>query len=162
MRQQGADDMASELLRNIYLFKDMSRDEIDPILKACTTEMFGKGDVVFSQDDAANALYIIKFGSVRILQKTKNGDAVEVSVLGTGSHLGELPLVDDGKRSATVEANEKTELIRIDYAGLKSALHSNAMTAVKFYRALAHFLAGRLRVTTTDLSFAREMNLRHF
>ena len=34
--------------------------------------------------------------------------------------------------------------------------------AVKFYRSLALFLCGRLRLTTTDLSFAREKNLRHF
>jgi CRP-like cAMP-binding protein len=155
--------MASDtLLRNVYLFKEMDRDEMDPILKSVTVQPLQKGDRVFSQDDEANALYIIKFGSVRILQKSGKGDNVEVSVLGTGSHFGELPLVDAGKRSATVEATEKTEVLRIDYSGLKQALQTNPMAAMKFYRALAHFLAGRLRVTTTDLSFAREMNLRHF
>ena len=154
--------MASDILKNVYLFKDMSRDEIDPLLKAVSTVGYAKGDMVFQQDTPADALYIIKFGSVRVLQKGGKGEQVEVSVLGTGSHFGELPLVDGGKRSASVEACEKTELIRIDYKGLQEALMKNAVAAMKFYRALAHFLAGRLRVTTTDLSFAREMNLRHF
>lgn len=151
-----------EILRNVYLFKEIPPHELAPIQAVCRLKTFNPGDVVFRQSDSASALYIIKYGSVRILQTSNTEEPVEVSVLGPGSHFGEMPLVDDGKRSATVESCEKTELYEIPYDALKSVLVKHPQVAVLFYKSLAHFLAGRLRVTTTDLSFAREMNLRHF
>ena len=101
-------------------------------------------------------------GSVRVLQKGHAGDAIEVAVLGSGSHFGEMAFLDQEKRSATVEALEKTEVLRVDYDKLRAALSTNPVIAVKFLRAMALFLCGRLRVTTNDLSFARELNLKHF
>jgi hypothetical protein len=41
-------------------------------------------------------------------------------------------------------------------------LNQDAAAALAFYRELSHFLAGRLRMTTNDLNFAREKNLHHF
>ncbi len=101
-------------------------------------------------------------GSVRVMQKTAAGDMIEVAVLGTGSHFGEMAFLDNEARSATVEAIEKTDVLRVDYEKLQVVLGRQPSIAVKFLRAMALFLCGRLRVTTTDLSFARELNLKHF
>jgi CRP/FNR family transcriptional regulator, cyclic AMP receptor protein len=151
-----------DLLKNIYLFKDFNHEELDPIQEVCVLENANNGDAIFYQGDAAKALYIIKFGSVKISQKGTEGDGVDITVLGTGSHFGEMPLLDNEARSATATASEKTELIKIDYAGLKGYLASKPAVAAKFYKSLAGFLCGRLRITTTDLGFSREKNLHHF
>lgn len=154
--------MTKDLLKNCYLFRDMNADELTKIDSALSFENFNRGDEIFSQGDKAEALYLIKMGSVRVMQKGSNGDLIEIAVLGTGSHFGEMALLDNELRSATVEVMEKSEILRVDYDKLRSILMQNSSIAVKFFRALALFLCGRLRVTTNDLSFAREMNLRHF
>lgn len=154
--------MGKELLKNCYLFRDLSAEELGHLEPALTSEVFNRGDEVFSQGDVAKALYLIKMGSVRILQKSSAGDLIEIAVLGTGSHFGEMAFLDGEKRSASVEVMEKSEILRVDYEKLRSVLVSHPVVAVKFFRALALFLCGRLRVTTTDLSFARELNLKHF
>lgn len=154
--------MAKELLKNCYLFRDMSPDELGHLETALSNEVFNRGDEVFSQGDVAKALYLIKMGSVRVLQKGSSGDQIEIAVLGTGSHFGEMAFLDGEKRSASVEVMEKSEILRVDYDKLRSVLTAHPVVAVKFFRALALFLCGRLRVTTTDLSFARELNLKHF
>jgi CRP/FNR family transcriptional regulator, cyclic AMP receptor protein len=154
--------MNHDLLKNIYLFREMSTDELRKIVELASLDTFQRGDEVFTQGDSAKALYVIKFGSVRIYQKGSAGDKIEVAILGTGSHFGEMAFIDGEKRSATAEIMEKSEIFRIDYEKLSGFLKSAPGTAVTFYRALTHFLCGRLRVTTTDLSFSREMNLRHF
>ena len=70
--------------------------------------------------------------------------------------------IDGAKRSASAETLEATTIFRFDYSKIQSVLNGSPPIASKFYRALARFLSNRLRQTTTDMSFAREKNLRHF
>lgn len=152
----------SNLLQNVYLFKDMASIELDKIGAIAKVSSYVPGDEIFNQGDEAHSLYVIKYGSVRIQQTSKDGNGVDVAHLGTGSHFGEMAFVDGEKRSATVSVIEKTEIVSLDFDQLRGVLDANPTIAVKFFKALCHFLCGRLRITTNDLSFAREKNLRHF
>ncbi|MCM2281566.1 MAG: cyclic nucleotide-binding domain-containing protein [Bdellovibrionaceae bacterium] len=152
----------NNLLLNVYLFKDMTPAELEKIGTIAKQSSYVPGDEIFNQGDEAHSLYVIRYGSVRIQQKSKEGDGVDVAHLGTGSHFGEMAFVDGEKRSATVSVVEKTEIVSLDFDGLRKVLDANPGIAVKFYKSLCLFLCGRLRITTNDLSFAREKNLRHF
>lgn len=154
--------MSRALIQNVYLFKTFEPRELDAVGEIGTAQRFQGGDTIFIKGEAASAMYLIKHGSVTIQQSTKSGDNLTVATLGTGSHFGEMAFIDGQARSATAAAAEGTELIVIPYDKLKTFLNQNKDAAVKFYRELSHFLCGRLRVTTTDLSFAREKNLSHF
>lgn len=154
-------DQSSNLLQNVYVFKELTPKELETIASLATVESFGPGDEIFTQGDAAVSFFVIKFGSVKI-QRSGKEDSVDVATLGTGSHFGEMAFVDGEKRSATVIAIERTELVKLDFQDLRRVLEANPAIAVKVYKSFAHFLCGRLRITTTDLSFAREKNLRHF
>lgn len=150
------------LLQNVYLFKGLSADQLFTISEVGDLETFNAGDDIFSQSEAARAMYVIKYGSVRIHQKSSNGDKIEVATLGTGSHFGEMAFVDGEVRSASATAIEKSEIVVLDYEKLNGLLQKDLAIATSFYKELAHFLCGRLRITTNDLSYARERNLSHF
>ena len=150
------------LLENFYLFKDWSPSDLEKVSHLAKAETYLPGDEVFGEGDAAVYLYIVKYGSVRLGQKSKSDNLVDVTVLGTGAHFGEMPYLDGEARSGTVIAIERTEIISVAYADLRAFLDLHSDAAIKFYRALATFLCGRLRVTTMDLDFSREKNLRHF
>ena len=154
--------MSQNLLKNVYLFKNLTNSEMEIVNEAGMAKTFNPGDDIFSQGDTAKALYVIRLGSIKIHQRSSSGDNIEVANLGSGSHFGEMAFVDGEPRSASATAIEKTELVVLDYQKLKAVLEENQSIAVHFYRELAHFLCGRLRVTTNDLSFAREKNLSHF
>lgn len=148
--------MEKELLSNCYLFRDMTPDELKKIEPATVSETFAIADEVFNQGDKANALYIIKKGSVKIQQKGSKGKMIEVAKVGSGSHFGEMAFLDGERRSAGVEVVERSEILKIDYEQLRKILIQNPAMAVKFYKTIAVFLCSRLRATTTDVSFARE------
>ncbi|MES2965489.1 MAG: cyclic nucleotide-binding domain-containing protein [Bdellovibrionota bacterium] len=152
---------SSNLLQNVYVFKELTPKELETVAAVAQVESFNSGDEIFTQGDSAVSFFVIKFGSVKI-KHTGKEDSVDVATLGTGSHFGEMAFVDGEKRSATVVAIERTELVKMDYEDLRRVLEANPTIAVKAYKAFAHFLCGRLRITTTDLSFAREKNHRHF
>ena len=149
------------LLQNVYLFKDLTPNELEAVNAVATVETYNPGDEIFSEGDKAVSLFVIKFGSVKIRRSGKD-DSVDVAQLGTGSHFGEMSFVDGENRSATVTAVERSEIVRIGFDDLRSLFDKQPAMAVKVYRALALFLCGRLRMTTMDLSFAREKNIRHF
>jgi CRP/FNR family cyclic AMP-dependent transcriptional regulator len=153
--------MGAELLKNIYLFKDLKANEVEQIAALVKTETLAPRDEVFAEGDKAASLFIIKYGSVQIKRSGQN-DGVEVARLATGAHFGEMSFVDGESRSATATTLEKTEILKIDFAELTAFFEKNPGIAVKFYRSLSLFLCGRLRMTTMDLSFAREKNIRHF
>jgi CRP/FNR family transcriptional regulator, cyclic AMP receptor protein len=153
--------LGSDLLKSVYLFKEFTPAELDQLSTLAKPHTFNSGDEIFAEGDDAFSLYIVKYGSVRIRRSGKS-DAVDVAQVGTGAHFGEMSFVDGEPRSATAVALEKSEILQIDFGDLKSQFEKNPDVAVKFYRSIANFLCGRLRVTTMDLSFSREKNIRHF
>ena len=153
--------MGVKLLQDIYLFKEFSSKELEEISAKGVVRTFNQGDTVFEEGAQARSLFVIRHGTVHIRRSGKKDD-VDVVRLGGGAHFGEMPLVNDEPRSASAVALERSELLEIGYDVLQAQLEQHPQPAVKFYRALAHFLAGRLRTTTVDLSFSREKNLRLF
>jgi CRP-like cAMP-binding protein len=153
---------SSSLIKNVYLFKTLTPTELEAVAAIGQSQTFMGGDTIFLKGERATALYLIKQGAIAIQQSTKSGDTIQVATLGSGSHFGEMAFVDAEIRSATATATDRGEMIIIPYDKLQQLLNSNAAIAVKLYRELAHFLAGRLRVTTSDLSYIKEKNLTHF
>ena len=153
--------MATQLLQDIYLFKDLTPRELEELSARGTIKTYNQDEEVFAEGEVATSLYVIRLGTVSIRRAGKDKD-LAVAQLGTGAHFGEMSFVDGNQRSATAVALERTELLDISFTALTDYFDKNPATALKFYRSLTHFLAGRLRVATMDLSFSRENNIRHF
>jgi CRP-like cAMP-binding protein len=78
--------------------------------------VFRAGEVVFEQGSAGRQMYVVNTGRVNVL-RSANGRQVQVGTLGPGDIFGEMALVDDLPRSATVvAAEEDTRLLEIDHA----------------------------------------------
>ena len=153
--------MGVKMLQDIYLFKDFLPNELEELSAKGVVRTYSQGDAIFHEGDPARSMFVIRHGTVHIRRAGKKDD-VDLVQLGGGAHFGEMPFVNDEPRSASAVALERSELLEIGYDVLQAHLDKNLQTAVKFYRALAHFLAGRLRTTTVDLSFSRDKNLRLF
>src|SRR5215469_7426652 len=100
--------ISDALLEGVYLFADMTAEERAQLAQVATTLSARAGSEIFRAGDAATAMYLIKDGSVRISTIAAGGEKIEVAVLGSGSHFGEMSLADGANRSATVEAIEPT------------------------------------------------------
>lgn len=153
--------MGIQLLQSIYLFQSFPAKELEALDAKIAVRTVNQGDTLFEEGDAARSMFVVRHGTVQILRVGQKTD-VDLVQLGAGAHFGEMPFVNDEPRSATATARERSELLEIGYDVLQDHLDRHPATAVQFYRALAHFLANRLRATSMDLSFSREKNLRHF
>ena len=78
--------------------------------------VFRAGEVVFEEDSVGRQMYVVNAGQVNVLRRS-NGRQVQIGTLGPGDIFGEMALVDDLPRSATVvAAEENTRILEIDHA----------------------------------------------
>lgn len=99
-----------------------------------------KGDFLFRQNEDTRDLYIIKTGKVKIF-KDEGGVAIDLDEIGAGGIVGEIAIIDGGKRSASVVALEDTEAFVIstdDFAALSQKIPD-------WFQKIAVILAHRLR-----------------
>ena len=150
-----------KMLHHLYLFKGLEDSSLERIEAIAELEHFTAGQPIFAYGDPAGSFYIIQHGSVEITLEEDGAEAVEVAKLGTGSHFGEMALLDNEPRSANAVALSDSDIIRIDYDDLKALMADSPEIALHIYREFSRFLCSRLRLTTLDLTFARSQNLSH-
>jgi CRP/FNR family transcriptional regulator, cyclic AMP receptor protein len=96
-----------------------------------------------------DALFITLGGRLRVSLR----DGQEVAQLGVGEVIGEIAFVDSSPPSATVAAIGDAVVLALPKALLQQRMEADAAFAARFYRALAIFLADRLRTTTRRLGY---------
>ncbi len=103
-------DERLSLLRQVSLFKGLSRKLLLKLLLDLVEKEYQQGDLIFAEGDTGKALYIILNGSVEIVKRCSNQDRV-LAILSAGSFFGELALIDQVPRFASATATEKTTLL---------------------------------------------------
>lgn len=86
------------------------------------TKIFNVGARLFKEGDSGDVAYLIKSGKVKITKMGGDGQQKVVGLAGAGSIVGEMALIDNQARVATVEAMEDTTVLVISQDALKSRL----------------------------------------
>jgi hypothetical protein len=110
---------------------------------------FEQGDYIFHEGDLGTEMYVIHQGRVEILKRIEGGET-QLAVFEQGDFFGELSLLDDEPRSASVRALEDTVVVAINGATFVQMLTETPEIAVRMMRKLS----GRLRATDKRLQEA--------
>jgi PPM family protein phosphatase len=137
----------TEVLRRIPLFQHMTYKELLAILGIARGRQFEKGQSIIKEGDQGDELYVLFRGKVDVL---KGGH--RIAQLKAGGHFGEMGLVDQAPRSATVTATEDTSAISIDRDSLLKLMRRDSLLAVKLLWSFVQVLSERLRNTNEALT----------
>lgn len=144
-----------EKLREIPLFHAIRNqpEELEKLEKICDIRTVNKDQVIFLEGDSGNEMFIPVTGEVEILKRTRDGDNYTVTRLNASEPIffGELALVDDERRSATVLATTEGECLVISKKSFLEFGDKYPEIALPITRAIAQTLASRLRKTTADM-----------
>jgi CRP/FNR family transcriptional regulator, cyclic AMP receptor protein len=91
------------------LFGDLPPEEVRRVLSMARRRTFGRGEVVFHEGDPADSVHLIAKGRFAVRVTTPLGETATLAIRGPGEAFGELALVSDLPRSATVAALEPAE-----------------------------------------------------
>lgn len=148
-------DQLLKKLQEISLFHGLKTQPgaLEAILKVGQVVEVKKDQVIFLEDDVGNSLYIPMSGTYEILKKTRAGDTYTVSKLDGNMPVffGELALIDDDRRSATVAAASNGECFVLDKEHFDRFAEQNPRWALTIVKEISKTLAARLRRTTADM-----------
>jgi CRP-like cAMP-binding protein len=133
-----------QLLRSVALFEGLSDRELDMLLALTTTKKLKKRAFLFRKGDPGNALFAVMEGRLKATGEGREGKEVVLSFMDPGEVIGEIALLDQQPRSATVQAVEDAALLTLHRRDLIPFLDRNPKAAVK----LAAVLAKRIRNLT--------------
>ena len=125
----------------LYIFGLLSDADIEWLARHGVRRFLADGEVVMEEGRRSDDLVLLLEGR---LQASAEGSG-EIARLGAGEIVGEISLVDSAPPSATITALGEGHALFIDKAVLRSKLDRDDGFAARFYRALAIFLADRLR-----------------
>lgn len=139
-----------DAIRHNYLLRDLSEEGLNSIAVLSSIVDFSGGDVIIRQFDKKNDLFIILEGSARI--NTFSGDML--AELGPGSVVGEISLVDEKPRSATVVSVGSTKAAKISSEALRGLLSARPDIAATIYKNISLVLCARIRNANMQLDGA--------
>lgn len=134
----------SAVLSKFRLFTGFKEDELETLLSLSDIQAFAPGERIVTQDETGLCMYVILDGAVRV-HSHAGGQEITLAELHTGDFFGELSLVDDGPRSATVDAIRPTKVLRITrlVVGVLAGVQPSA--AIHLLAAIGRSLVNRLR-----------------
>ena len=99
-------------LRKVPYLAKLSPNVLEQMENRVHLKTYNQGDIIFNEGDEGNALYIIRSGFVKVSKMQDNKEKI-VAYISHGNYFGEMALLEDEKRSATISAFTKTELIQV-------------------------------------------------
>ncbi len=146
-----------DMLRKVPLFAELDEHELKAIAALARSLDVPKGNIVFQESDLSDSMYIILQGEVKVSSYSADGREVVLALLEKGSFFGELSLLDDEPRSATVTTMENSKLAHIRRGDIVPLLMDQPEITLK----IARELAMRLRRTSRILERISSMDVPH-
>ncbi|MEX1143573.1 MAG: ATP-binding protein [Anaerolineales bacterium] len=144
--------MSLQTLKKIPLFAGLSEEDFDRLCEMSHEKALEKGEVLFEEGNPGNQAFVIENGQVEIL-KASAGREVLLAVRGPGELIGEVALLDEAPRMASVRARSPAKLIAIDKASFDELLRSSPTALNAMYRTSL----ARLRETQSALQQSEKM-----
>ncbi len=132
---------------NRFLWKVTDADR-DTMRERGEVRHFKSGDVIISQDDKIDELFVVKIGNLRVTRILQESMVVEFAgPLGPGDAIGEMSFVDGKGASATLVADGDVELLAIPKRVIEDLQAADPTFSGRFYESLVLELAHKLRST---------------
>ncbi len=96
------------ILDKVEIFEGLTPQELEILTASSVMRSYPKNTVIINENDHADSLYIIESGRVKVYCSDKNGKEFIMNTLAAEDYFGELALLDDDRRSASVRTMEKS------------------------------------------------------
>jgi len=124
------------MLRNVPLFSLLPVAQLLLLTQVVLRKPYPKNSTVIAAGDPADALYVVISGRLKVTMSDNEGREVILAILNQGEVFGEMGLIDQAPRSATVVAMESCELLTITRADFTKCLQKNFDLTMNVIRGL--------------------------
>jgi CRP-like cAMP-binding protein len=130
----------ADLLGQVWLFRRASKESLEKLATFAFNKVYQAGEVIVEEGNAGNGIYMITSGKVEVIKDLASGSPRRIGVLDKGELFGEMALMDEQPRSATVRAIEETSCLGIDRSVFLAQILKDPNVAITMIQALAQRL----------------------
>lgn len=144
-----------QVIKNSAIFKDLSEQDILQIAEVAKEIKFKQGDIIFKENSEADAFYIIKNGEVEIIKTGNIGVEEVLAIKTTQDVFGEMAIIDDLPRSATIKAKTDVVLLRLSKDIFNELLKSFSHISIEIARNICS------NVRSTNINYIKDLEKRN-
>lgn len=138
-------DRIQHILRELPFFEDFTGEELDLFSNNLSLRSFPVNSCLFQEGDIGDYLFFVVTGQVEVKIHSNKSSQIVMAKFGPGSSIGEMSLIDDYPRSATIQVSEPSELLLLSRKRMEVFCDKNPATGLKFMKSLVKTLSYRLR-----------------
>jgi CRP/FNR family transcriptional regulator, cyclic AMP receptor protein len=124
-------------LQNVPLFQNLNNRHLEHLAKRVVERQYAAGQPIVTQGHGGEGFFVIVSGRAEALRQRADGEKVAVNTFGATDFFGELALLDDGLRTASVVATEPTKCLALTRWDFLAALREDAEMSVIILQELA-------------------------
>lgn len=128
-------------LRRVPLLSSLNEQQLETLAAGSARRNFPKGRTIVAEGEPSQSLYILLSGRAKVQRSDSEGKEVILAVLGSGDFFGEMSLIDEAPRSASVITLESCDFMSIN----KDAFRSMLMQSPEMAMAVMKGMVRRLR-----------------
>ncbi len=132
--------MFEDVIGQVRLFSDLSQRELQVLSANCREREYPAGATLMRQGETGVGLFIITGGQVQVTQQAPDGSMHTLGTFGRGDVLGEMSLLDDLPRTATVTATEPARALVIPVWDFRAALREAPDIGIKLLAVMSRRL----------------------
>lgn len=142
---------AALLVRDMPLFAELTPKEVVLLGMVLKERDYQPGDWICREGEPGDGCFFIGDGEVEIIKRAANQSQAVIGRAGKHATVGQISLIDDGPRSASVRAKTRVEVLRLDRGDFEALQASGSQFAYRFQLAIARSAAAQLREANQTL-----------
>jgi CRP/FNR family transcriptional regulator, cyclic AMP receptor protein len=127
-------------LRRVPLFTGLTESQLEILASGTVRRNYPKGRTIVAEGEPSQSLYILLSGRAKVQRSDTEGKEVILAVLMSGEFFGEMSLIDDAPRSASVITLESCDFLAINKENFKAMLTQNSDLGMAVMRGLVRRL----------------------
>lgn len=140
-----------ESLSRIPMFAELDSQQMDIVAGHTLLLTVDAGETVFCEGDKGDFLCFVAKGLLAVTKSTADGKVAELTTLPQGSSMGEMAVIDDFPRSATVIARKQSHLVTMTRGQFHKLVSEHPEIGIRILKGIARVLSLSLRKTSTNL-----------
>ena len=132
--------VSTSVLKSVPMFSAFREDQLRALVPVVVRRGVPRGTVLMREGDQVDVLYIVVSGRLKVMMGEADGKETILSIIGPGEFFGEMGLIDDNPRSASVVAIEPCELLAVSKREFRKCLVENADLSMAVMRVLVRRL----------------------
>ncbi len=149
-------DMSKDVIdffMNIPIFCKINGEELKVVARHMNVVELAPGEILFNEADKGHYVCFIVDGDLDVIKKSEStGNEVVLTTLHEGKSIGEMSIIDDCPRSATVRARNKAKLFILSKSAFDLILDRHSKIGIKLLKGISCLLSNNLRKTSNRLA----------